>query len=399
METPVWQASGRIRRLPPYVFARVNRIRMEARWAGRDVIDLGMGNPDQPTPPHVVAKLCEAATDPKTHRYSQSRGIPHLRRAVSEWYYRRFGVSIDPESEVITTIGSKEGLCHIMLAVLDEGDTVVVPNPTYPSHLYSVAIAGGNLCSIPFSEPESFLADLARTVEGMYPKPKMLIINFPHNPTTAVADLAFFEEIADFARAHGLMVLHDLAYSEITFDGYVAPSFLQVKGAKDFAVELYSMSKTYSMAGWRVGFCVGNADIIAALGKLKSYYDYGIFAPIQIASIVALRGPQDCVKDIVRTYQARRDILVEGLNRIGWPVEKPKATMYVWAKIPGPYADMGSMDFSIMLLEHGDVAVSPGLGFGEHGEGYVRFALVENEQRIKQAIRGIKRAFEAGGRV
>jgi len=397
METSRWQESNRIRRLPPYVFARVNRIKMEARWAGRDVIDLGMGNPDQPTPGHIVAKLCESATDPKTHRYSLSRGIPHLRRAVSEWYDRRFGVSLDPETEICATLGSKEGLCHMMLAILDEGDTVVVPNPTYPSHLYSVVIAGGNLCSVPFLEGGDFVARLSRMVEGMYPKPKLLVVSYPHNPTTVVADLALFEEIADFARFHGMMVLHDLAYSEITFDGYKAPSFLQVKGAKDFAVEMYSMSKTYSMAGWRVGFCVGNPEIVGALMRLKSYYDYGIFAPVQIAAIVALRGPQDCVRQIADTYQIRRDILVEGLNRVGWPVEKPKGTMYVWAKIPQPYADMGSMDFSVMLLKHGDVAVSPGLGFGEHGEGYVRFALVENEHRIKQAVKGIKRAFEAGG--
>jgi len=388
--------SRRIKRLPPYLFARVNQLKMEARWAGEDIIDLGMGNPDRPTPPHIVEKLCEVAHDPKAHRYSASRGIKHLRRAVCEWYKRRFDISLDYEKEAIVVIGSKEGIAHLSLAILDEGDLVIVPDPTYPIHMYSVVIAGGNVCNIPLEPWDGFLSRVAEAAKKMYPKAKVLILSFPHNPTTKVVEIDFFKEVVKLAKKHNLIVVHDIAYAEICFDGYKAPSFLEVEGAKDVGIEFYSLSKTYNMAGWRVGFAVGNERIIAALAKLKSYYDYGIFTPIQVAGIVALQGDQSCVDEVVQTYQRRRDVLVEGLRRIGWHVEKPLATMYVWAPLPEKFREMGSLDFSLLLLKKGCVAVSPGVGFGEHGEGFVRFALVENEHRIKQALRGIRKVLEEG---
>ncbi len=381
----------RIRNLPPYLFHHINERKLKARQAGKDVIDLGMGNPDQPTPPHIVEKLREVALDPRAHRYSASRGIKHLRKAICDWYQERFNVELDPETEAVVVIGSKEGISHLMLAVLDKGDTVLIPNPTYPSHLYSVIIAGGNIYDIPLLPESNFLPDFSTTILGRYPRPKALLLSYPHNPTTAVVNLEFFEKAVEFAQRNNLFIIHDLAYSEICFDGYQAPSFLQAKGAKKIGMEFYSLSKTYNMAGWRVGFAVGNKELIGALAKLKTYYDYGVFTPIQVASITALTGSQECIKEIVSTYQMRRDVLVNGLNTIGWKVEKPKATMYVWARIPEEFQKIGSMKFSLDLLDKADVAVSPGIGFGKFGEGYLRFALVENEQRIKQAIKNIKK--------
>ncbi len=385
------QTSNRILRLPPYIFARVNQLKMEARRQGRDVIDLGMGNPDQPPAEHIVEKLCRVAHDPKAHRYSASKGITNLRKAISWWYDKKFGVSIDPETEAIAVIGSKEGLNHLTLGLLNEGDQVIVPNPTYPTHIYSVAIAGGNVISVPLSEENNWIPDLTQLTGKFYPKPRMIILGYPHNPTTQTVDLSFFEELVKFAQKEDIIVVHDLAYAEICFDGYKAPSFLQAKGAKKVGIEFYSMSKTYNMAGWRVGFAVGNSEVIGALTRLKSYYDYGIFTPLRVAAITALRGSQECVKETVKLYQDRRDVLARGLKRIGWEVPLPKATLYVWAPLPEKFKKMGSLKFSIMLLEKADVAVSPGIGYGEHGEGYVRFALVENEHRIRQAVRGIKK--------
>jgi len=373
------------------MFGKINQEKLEARQQGVDVIDLGMGNPDCPPANHIIEKLCQVTHDSKAHRYSASKGITHLRRAISEWYEKRFGVVLDPEKEAMVTIGSKEGISHLTLAILNRGDVVLVQDPTYPAYLYSVAIAGGNLVGIPLTEEKDFLPDLAKVVSETYPKPKVLILSYPHNPTTRVVDLGFFEEIVRFAKREGIIVLHDLAYSELCFDGYKAPSFLQVKGAKDVGIEFYSMSKSYNMAGWRVGFALGNKKILEALAKIKGYYDYGIFTPIQVASIVALRGSQECVEEIVETYRRRRDVLVKGLNRIGWPVLTPRATMYVWAPIPDKFKKMGSLKFSSLLLKKSEVAVSPGIGFGKQGEGYVRFALVENEHRLRQAVRGIKK--------
>lgn len=384
----------RMRRLPPYVFAQVNALKMERRRAGEDIIDLGMGNPDVPTPQHIVDKLVEAAQKPHNHRYSASRGITKLRHAIADWYKRRYDVDVDPETEAVVTIGAKEGLSHLVLALVNPGDVVFSPNPTYPIHPYSVIIAGGDLRSIPIGPDRDFFEDLQIAAKQTWPRPKMLIISFPHNPTTAVVDLAFFEKVVAFAKDHHLMVIHDLAYADLVFDGYQAPSILQVPGAKDVAVEFFSMSKSYSMAGWRVGFCVGNREMVGALTRLKSYLDYGIFQPIQIAAIIALNGDQSCVKEIVDIYRSRRDVLVEGLQRIGWPMEKPKGTMFVWAPIPERFRSMGSVEFSKFLIEKAKVAVSPGLGFGEYGDDHVRFALVENEMRIKQAIRGIRKAFQ-----
>ncbi len=384
----------RMRRLPPYVFAQVNALKMERRRAGEDIIDLGMGNPDVPTPQHIVDKLVEAAQKPHNHRYSASRGITKLRHAIADWYKRRYDVDVDPETEAVVTIGAKEGLSHLVLALVNPGDVVFSPNPTYPIHPYSVIIAGGDLRSIPIGPERDFFEDLQIAAKQTWPRPKMLIISFPHNPTTAVVDLAFFEKVVAFAKDHHLMVIHDLAYADLVFDGYQAPSILQVPGAKDVAVEFFSMSKSYSMAGWRVGFCVGNREMVGALTRLKSYLDYGIFQPIQIAAIIALNGDQSCVKEIVDIYRSRRDVLVEGLQRIGWPMEKPKGTMFVWAPIPERFRSMGSVEFSKFLIEKAKVAVSPGLGFGEYGDDHVRFALVENEMRIKQAIRGIRKAFQ-----
>jgi alanine-synthesizing transaminase len=382
---------ARLERLPPYVFTTVNQIKMDARHAGEDIVDLGMGNPDMPTPPHIVDKLIEAVRKGHNHRYSASMGITKLRVAISDWYKRRFDVDIDPATEAIVTIGAKEGISHLVLVTIRPGDVVLSPDPTYPIHPYSAIIAGGDVRGVPLGPDEDFFENLIAATKQTWPKPKMLIISFPHNPTTEVVDLGFFEKIVDYAKEHDIIVIHDLAYADLVFDGYKPPSFLQVPGAKDVGVEFFSLSKSYSMPGWRVGFCVGNAEIVGALRRIKSYLDYGIFQPIQIASIIALNGPQDGVKQIVATYKARRDTLIKGLNRVGWRVKSPKATMFVWAKIPEPYLKMGSVEFSKMLIQKAKVAVSPGLGFGAYGDEYVRFALIENEMRTNQAIRGIRK--------
>ncbi|NPA24711.1 MAG: alanine transaminase [Deltaproteobacteria bacterium] len=384
----------RIKRLPPYVFATVNELKMKARKAGEDIIDLGMGNPDIPTPQHIVDKASEALYNPRNHRYSVSRGVPHLRDAICEWYERRYNVELDPESEAIATIGAKEGLSHLALATIGSGDVVFVPSPAYPIHPYSVIIAGGDLRSIPLSPERDFFEDLLAATKLTWPRPKMMILSFPHNPTTKVIDLDFFQKIVDFAREHDILIVHDFAYADLTFDGYQAPSILQVEGARDVAVEFYSLSKSYSMAGWRVGFCVGNQRMVHALTRIKSYLDYGMFQPLQIAAITALRGDQECVKEIVETYRDRRDVLCDGLNRIGWEVEKPKATMFVWARIPEQYQSLGSLEFAMKLIREAKVAVSPGIGFGEYGDEYVRFALVENEHRTRQAIRGLRKIMQ-----
>ena len=380
----------RIKRLPPYVFAIVNDLKSKARARGEDVIDLGMGNPDLGTPKHIVNKLIQAAQNPKNHRYSASRGITRLRTAIMKWYRDRYGVELDPESETIATIGAKEGLAHLALAVLQPGDGVLVPNPTYPIHAYSVVIADGDLRSVPLTPDGDFFARLEETARLAWPKAKLLILSFPHNPTTMCVDLAFFERVVAFAREHRLMVVHDFAYADFTFDGYQPPSFLQVRGAKDVGVEIFSLSKSYNMPGWRMGFVCGNSRMIHALARIKSYLDYGAFQPIQIASIIALEGDQSVVTDIVEVHRRRRDVLVTGLNKLGWNVPKPKGTMFVWAPIPEAFRAMGSLEFSKLLIQEAKVAVSPGIGFGEYGEGYVRFALVENEQRIRQALRGLK---------
>jgi len=381
----------RIKRLPPYVFSIVNELKMQARWAGEDIIDLGMGNPDQATPGYIVDKLCEAARNPRNHRYSASRGIPKLRLAICNWYQRNFGVELDCETEAIATIGAKEGLSHLALAIVGPGDVAFAPNPTYPIHTYSLILAGGNLRTIPLIDGSDFLENLESAIKLTWPRPKVIILSFPHNPTTSVVDIGFFERVVALAREHQMFIIHDFAYADLVFDGYRAPSILQVPGAKEVCVEFFSMSKSYSMPGWRVGFAVGNSTIIAALARIKSYLDYGIFQPIQIASIIALNGPREPVEKIVATYQRRRDVLVRGLQRIGWPVETPKATMFLWAKIPEKYQKMGSLEFCKFLLRKAKVAVSPGIGFGELGDAYVRFALVENEDRIRQAVRGIKK--------
>ena len=386
----------RIKRLPPYVFNIVNDLKQQARRAGDDIIDFGLGNPDGPTPPHVVAKLIEAVQKPTNHRYSVSRGIYKLRVAAANWYRRRYDVDLDPDHEVVVTIGSKEGLAHLALAVLGTGDVVLCPNPTYPIHQYSVILAGGDLRSIPLVPGEDFFGHLVEAMRQTWPKPKMLIVNFPHNPTTEVVDRSFFEKVVDFAREHQLMVVHDLAYADLVYDGYEAPSFLQVAGAKKVGVECFTLSKSYNMPGWRVGFVVGNPDMLGALARLKSYYDYGIFQPVQIAAIHALNGPQHYVEDIRRRYESRRNVLVNGLNRAGWPIEKPKATMFVWAPIPERFQELGSLEFSKLLLREAKVAVSPGIGFGEYGDKWVRFALIENEHRTRQAVRGIRRLFATG---
>jgi len=381
----------RMKRLPPYVFATVNALKMMARRRGEDIIDLGMGNPDLPTPPHIVEKLVEAAGKAANHRYSASRGITKLRLAISDWYKRRFDVDIDPETEAIATIGAKEGLSHLVLATVEAGDVVLVPNPTYPIHAASVVIAGGQLVSIPLSHDRDFFEDLANITELIRPRPKMLIISFPHNPTTKCVDLDFFKRIVEYAHKNEVLIIHDFAYADLVFDGYVAPSFLQVPGAKEVGVELFSLSKSYSMPGWRMGFVVGNQRLIHALTRIKSYLDYGVFQPIQIASIIALNGPYDCVQQIVATYKERRDALCRGLHNIGWRVEPPKGTMFVWARIPRKFRHLGSINFSLMCIEEAKTAVSPGLGFGEWGDEYVRFALVENVQRTNQAIRGLRK--------
>ncbi|MFP4146499.1 MAG: alanine transaminase [Halorhodospira sp.] len=380
----------RIKRLPPYVFNIVNDLKAAARKRGEDIVDFGMGNPDQPTPQHIVDKLCEAAQRPDTHRYSMSRGIPRLRRAVTNWYADRFGVQLDPESEAIVTIGSKEGLAHLALATLGPGDAVLVPNPAYPIHPYGVVIAGADIRHVPMIPGGDFFVELEKAIRDTYPKPKMLILNFPANPTAQCVELEFFEKVVEIARKEGIWVVQDFAYAEIVFDGYKAPSILQVPGAKDVAVECYSLSKTYNMPGWRIGFVCGNPELIAALARMKSYLDYGMFTPIQVAGILALEGPQDCVEQIREMYRARRDVLCDGLEAAGWPVERPRATMFVWARIPEAYRGMGSLEFSKKLLADAKVAVSPGIGFGSYGDEYVRFSLIENEHRTRQAIRGIK---------
>ena len=387
-EAPVFP---RIARLPPYVLSQVTQQMTVARQKGEDIINLGMGNPDLPTPPHVVNKLIEAAQKPKNHRYSVSRGIPKLRQAICGWYKKLFDIDLDWDHEAIATMGAKEGLSHLILAITQPGDIVLVPNPSYPIHLYAAVIAGADIRSIRLDNPETFLDNLHNAVKTILPKPKVLILSFPSNPTTHVVDLGFFERIVDFARSEGLWVIHDLAYADLVFDGYRAPSILQVKGAKECCVEIYSLSKGYSMPGWRVGFVCGNRDLIYALTRVKSYLDYGMFQPIQIAATVALNGPQECVHQISDTYRKRRDVLCEGLTKGGWAIEKPKATMFVWAKIPPSFSSLGSLEFSKLLISKAKVCVSPGIGFGEYGEGFVRFALVENEKRIAQAVRDIKK--------
>jgi alanine-synthesizing transaminase len=383
----------RIEMLPPYVFNIVNQLKMEYRHQGEDIIDLGMGNPDMPTPPHIVKKLCEAAAKGKNHRYSVSRGIYKLRLGICNWYKRNYDVDLDPDTEAIATIGSKEGLTHLMLAILNPGDLAMVPNPSYPIHRYSVVIAGGNVINVPMTLHTDLMENIESAYRETWIKPKLLILNFPHNPTTTVVDLAFFEKVVKFAKENDLMVVQDLAYADLVFDGYKAPSIMQVPGAKDVAVELFTLSKSYNMPGWRMGFCVGNKEMINALTRIKSYLDYGTFNPIQIAATVALDGPQQCVEEIRQVYQRRRDVLVDGLNKIGWEVTSPKATMFLWAKIPPKYEAMGSLEFTKLLLAKCKVAVSPGIGFGEFGDSYLRLSLVENEKRIRQAIRGFKTLF------
>jgi alanine-synthesizing transaminase len=387
----------RIKRLPPYVFNITGELKAAARRRGEDIIDFGMGNPDQPTPRHIVDKLVESAQRPDTHRYSVSKGIPRLRRAISHWYRTRYGVDIDADTEAIATIGSKEGIAHLALATLDRGDIVMVPNPSYPIHIYGPVIAGADIRHVPITPGGDFFADLERAIHDSWPKPKMLILNFPANPTAQCVELPFFERIVALAKAHDIFVVHDLAYADIVFDGWKAPSIMQVPGAKDIAVEFFTLSKSYNMAGWRVGFMVGNPELVAALGRMKSYHDYGTFTPIQVAAIVALEGPQECVEDIRAMYQRRRDVLVTGLHTIDWMVDIPKATMYIWAAIPEPYRAMGSLEFSKKLLADAKVAVSPGVGFGEWGDGHVRFSLIENEARIRQAVRGIRDMFRRDG--
>ncbi len=387
----------RVKRLPPYVFAIVNQIKMEARRRGEDIIDLGMGNPDLPTPKHIIDKLIEAAQNPKNHRYSASRGITHLRMAICEWYKRRFDVDLDPDKEAVVTIGSKEGLSHLIYAMVEPGDLALTPAPAYPIHPYSVILAGGDVRSIPIGEDADFFKNMEDAYKSTWPRPKILIINFPHNPTTDCIELDFFQKVVNFAKENNIIVIHDFAYADLVFDDYKAPSFLQASGAKDIGVEFFSLTKSYSMAGWRVGFCVGNKEIVGALTSIKSYLDYGMFQPIQIASIIALRGPQDCVEEIRKTYEHRRNVLIQGLKNAGWNIKPPKATMFVWAEIPEAFKKMESLEFSKFLMREAGVAVSPGIGFGEGGEGFVRFALVENEHRIKQAARGIKKALNMGG--
>jgi alanine-synthesizing transaminase len=382
---------ARLDRLPPYVFATVNQIKMQSRREGQDIIDLGMGNPDMGTPDHIVDKMVEAARKPHNHRYSASMGITKLRLAIANWYGRNFGVDIDPETEAIVTIGVKEGLSHLVLVTTRPGDVVFTPNPTYPIHPFSAIIAGGDVRGIPVGPGQDFFENLMAATKQTWPRPKMLIISYPHNPTTEVVTLGFFQKVVDYAKENDILVIHDFAYADITFDGYKAPSFLQAKGAKDVGVEFFSLSKSYNMAGWRMGFCCGNPETVAALKRIKSYLDYGVFQPIQIASIIALNGPDDCVTEIRKTYKARRDALIRGLSSAGWKIPKPKGTMFVWGRIPEKYRKMGSVEFSKFLIREAQVAVSPGLGFGEYGDEFVRFALIENPMRINQAVRGIRK--------
>lgn len=389
----------RIQRLPPYVFNITGELKMAARRRGEDIIDMSMGNPDGPTPRHIVEKLIETADKEHTHGYSVSKGIPRLRRAICNWYQGRYGVDLDPETEAIVTIGSKEGLAHLMLATLDAGDTVLVPNPSYPIHIYGAIIAGASIQSFRMGSGVDFFQELERNIRESIPKPKMIILGFPSNPTAQCVELDFFERIVALAKQHDILVVHDLAYADICFDGFKPPSIMQVPGARDVAVEFFTMSKSYNMAGWRVGFMVGNRELVAALARIKSYHDYGTFTPIQVASVIALEGPQDCVEEVRLNYQHRRDVLCKGLHEAGWMVEVPRASMYVWAEIPEPYKHMGSLEFSKKLLAEAKVAVSPGVGFGEYGDDHVRFAMIENEQRTRQAVRGIKEMFRKDGLV
>ena len=382
----------RISNLPPYVFAEVNQLKLDARRAGADIVDLGFGNPDIPSPPAVVEKLVEAARQEKNHRYSASRGIPNLRKAITDRYQRRFGVTLDPDTEAITTIGAKEGLAHLMWTLVQPGDVALVPEPSYPIHIYAPVLAGAEVRTVQMSLGDDFFERLREEFAQTWPRPRVILTSFPHNPTTAVVELEFFERLVAFAKENDVFLVNDFAYADVHYDGYVPPSLLEVPGAKDVGVELYTMTKGHSMAGWRVGFVVGNAEAIAALAKLKSYLDYGTFQPIQIASIIALNEQDEYPAKVSAIYKKRRDVLVDGLNRAGWKVEKPAATMFVWAEVPGPYAEMGSLEFAKFLLREARVAVSPGMGFGPSGEGYVRFALVENEHRIAQAVKGIRKA-------
>ena len=387
---------SRIQRLPPYVFNITGEMKVSARRLGEDIIDFGMGNPDGATPKHIVDKLVEAVLKPATHRYSVSRGLPRLRRAICNWYKSRYGVDLDPESEAIVTIGSKEGIAHLCLAILDSRDTVLVPNPSYPIHIFGPVIAGAHVVSVPVHDQEQFLAQLEDLIPRMTPRPKALIVNFPSNPTTECVELPFLARLVELAKEYGFHLIHDLAYADIAFDGYKPPSVLQVPGAKDVAVEFFTLSKSYNMPGWRVGFMVGNPKLVNALARLKSYFDYGTFTPIQVASIQALEGPQECVRQICETYRLRRNVLVEGLNKLGWPIALPKATMFVWAQIPEQYRKLGSLEFSKLLLTEAKTAVSPGIGFGDYGDAHVRFSLIENEERTRQALRGIKQMFAKG---
>ncbi len=388
----------RIERLPPYVFNIIGDLKQQARAAGEDIIDFGMGNPDQPTPAHIVDKLVETARRGDTHGYSQSKGIPRLRKAICDWYQRRFDVSLDPATEAIVTLGSKEGLAHLALATTGPGDAILVPNPSYPIHPYGFVISGADIRHVPMGDSEDeFFAELEKGIQTSWPRPKMLVLNFPSNPTAQCVELGFYERVIKIAREHSIWVIQDLAYADLCYDGYIAPSILQVEGARDVAVEFFSMSKSYNMPGWRIGFCCGNKVLVAALARMKSYLDYGMFTPIQVAAIAALEGDQRCVTEICAMYQSRRDVLCSGLNAVGWLVTPPRATMFVWARIPQFYRAMGSVEFSKKLLAEAQVAVSPGIGFGEYGEGYVRFGLIENEHRTRQAIRNIKRMIKNDG--
>jgi alanine-synthesizing transaminase len=397
MSTPIQgkRHFARIDRLPPYVFNITAELKLAARRRGEDIIDMSMGNPDGATPPHIVAKLVEVAQRSDTHGYSSSKGVPRLRRAISHWYESRYRVAIDPDSEAIVTIGSKEGLAHLMLATLDRGDTVIVPNPSYPIHIYGAVIAGADIRSVRVGPDIDFFAELERAIRGSYPKPKMMVLGFPSNPTAQCVELDFFERVVALARKYDILVVHDLAYADIVFDGYKAPSIMQVAGAKDVAVEFFTLSKSYNMAGWRIGFMVGNPELVNALARIKSYHDYGTFTPLQVAAIAALEGDQQCVQNIAANYRQRRDVLVKGLHDADWAVEMPKASMYVWARIPERYRSFGSLEFSKQLLERAKVSVSPGIGFGDYGDEHVRFALIENENRIRQAVRGVKAMFRA----
>jgi alanine-synthesizing transaminase len=389
----------RVNQLPPYVFDEIQTLKAAARKEGKDIIDFGMGNPDQATPEEIVKKLRESSLKPSTHRYSQSKGIPRLRKSICDWYQRKFDVTLDPESEAVVTMGSKEGLGHLALATLDKGDAVLVPNPSYPIHPYGFVIAGADIRHVPIGEGIDFFAELELAVTNSFPKPKMLVLNFPGNPTTECVDIEFFQKIVNFAKEHKIWIIQDLAYADICFDGYKAPSILQVEGAKEVAVEFFSLSKSYNMPGWRVGFCCGNKDLLAALSRIKSYFDYGLFTPIQVAAIKALDDGDDYVEEIRIRYQDRRDVLIKGLNDAGWKVESPKATMFVWAKIPSTLRSLGSLEFSKRLLKEAEVAVSPGIGFGDYGEGYVRFSLIENKHRTRQAIRNIKKFLSKASKV